>query len=218
CCHTMARESRWEGTVPIGKPIANTTVYILDGQQRVVPVGVYGEIYAGGDGLARGYLNGPELTAEKFVPHPFSARGGERLYRTGDVGRWLQDGSIEFLGRVDEQVKLRGFRIELGEVEAVLVQHPAVREAVVVIKEYGPGDERLVAYVVGEESLQSGELRQYLKGVLPEYMVPQVLVQLERLPLTFNGKVDRRALPAVEHARAETEQIVPAQTPVEEML
>src|SRR6185295_12846315 len=153
CCHTMARESRWEGTVPIGKPIANTTVYILDQQQRVAPVGVYGEIYAGGDGLARGYLNGAELTAEKFVPHPFSARAGERLYRTGDVGRWLSDGSIEFQGRVDEQVKLRGFRIELGEIEAALVQHPAVREAVVVVHTVDH-DKRLVAYVVGEESLE----------------------------------------------------------------
>jgi len=217
CCHTMTRESRWTGTVPIGKPIANTTVYILDQQQRAVPVGVYGEIYAGGDGLARGYLNSPELTAAKFVPHPFSAGGGERLYRTGDVGRWLSDGSIEFLGRVDHQVKLRGFRIELGEIEAVLAQHAAVQEAVVVVKEYGPGDERLVAYVVGEESFESGALRQYLKGVLPEYMVPQVLVQLERLPLTANGKVDRRALPAVEQVREETE-IVAAPTPVEEVL
>ena len=130
------------------------------------------------------------------MPHPFSARGGERLYRTGDVGRWLSDGSIEFLGRVDEQVKLRGFRIELGEIEAVLSRHAAVREAVVVVQEVND-DKRLVAYVVGEESLQSGELRQYLKGVLPEYMTPQVLVQMERLPLTANGKVDRRALPAV---------------------
>ena len=150
----MARESCWPGTVPIGKPIANTTVYILDREQREVPVGVYGEIYTGGDGLARGYLNGAELTAEKFVPHPFSARAGERLYRTGDVGRWLQDGSIEFLGRLDEQVKLRGYRIELGEIEAVLSRHAAVQEAVVAVKEYGHGDQRLVAYVVGEESLQ----------------------------------------------------------------
>src|SRR6185369_12068875 len=216
CCHVMERDSRWAGTVPIGKPIANTTVYILDQQQRPVPVGVYGEIYAGGDGLARGYLHGAELTAEKFVPHPFSESGGERLYRTGDVGRWLRDGSIEFLGRVDHQVKLRGFRIELGEIEAVLVQHPAVREAVAVIQTVND-DERLVAYVVGEESLESGALRQYLKDVLPEYMAPQVFVQLERLPLTANGKVDRRALPAVEQAREETELVL-AQTPVEEML
>src|SRR5215213_4424439 len=217
CCHRMERESRWPGSVPIGKPISNTTVYILDGQQRVVPVGVYGEIYAGGDGLARGYLNRPELTAEKFVPHPFSEGEGERLYRTGDVGRWLSDGNIEFLGRVDEQVKLRGFRIELGEIEAVLSRHAAVREAVVVVQSVND-DQRLVAYVVGEESLQSGALRQYLKGVLPEYMVPQVLVKLARLPLTENGKVDRRALPAVEHVREETEQLVLAQTPVEEVL
>src|SRR5678816_1279726 len=146
----------------------------------------------------------------------FSTRAGERLYRTGDVGRWLQDGSIEFLGRVDHQIKLRGFRVELGEIEAVLVQHPAVREAVVVVQTANQ-DERLVAYVVGEESLKSGELRQYLKDVLPEYMVLLVLVQLERLPLTESGKVDRRALPAVEDVREETE-IIAAQTPVEEML
>ena len=149
-------------SVPLGKPIANSQVYVLDGQQRVAPVGVSGELYIGGNGLARGYLNSPAMTAEKFVPHPFSERDGERLYRTGDVGRWLSDGSIEFLGRVDHQVKLRGFRIELGEIEAVLSRHAAVREAVVVVQEVNH-DQRLVAYVVGEESLESGELRQYLK-------------------------------------------------------
>ncbi|HEU4833563.1 MAG TPA: condensation domain-containing protein, partial [Pyrinomonadaceae bacterium] len=216
CCHTMERDSRWEGSVPIGKPISNSTVYILDQQQRPVPVGVYGEIYTGGDGLARGYLNWPELTAEKFVPHPFSERGGERLYRTGDVGRWLNDGSVEYLGRVDEQVKIRGFRIELGEIEAVLSRHPAVREAVVVVQTVN-NDKRLVAYVVGEASFESSELRQFLKDVLPEYMVPQAFVQLERLPLTENGKVDRRALPAVESVREETETVV-SQSPVEEVL
>jgi amino acid adenylation domain-containing protein len=220
CCHPMTRESRWEGTVPIGKPIANTTVYVLDQQQRVVPVGVYGEIYAGGDGLARGYLHSPELTAEKFVPHPFSASGGERLYRTGDVGRWLGNGSIEFLGRVDEQVKLRGFRIELGEIEAVLSRHAAVREAVVVVQEVNQ-DKRLVAYVVsaGEPEVSSTELRSYLREQLPAYMVPAFFVTLAELPLTPHGKVDRRALPAPERTRAQSEgSYVAARTPVEELL
>ena len=216
CCHTMEQDSHWQGSVPIGKPIANSTVYILDQQQQPVPVGVYGEVYAGGDGLARDYLNRAELTAEKFVPHPFSARGGERLYRTGDVGRWLNDGSVEYLGRLDEQVKIRGFRIELGEIEAVLSRHPAVREAVVVVQTVNH-DKRLVAYVVAEESLASGDLRQYVKGVLPEYMTPQAFVKMERLPLTENGKVDRRALPVVESSREETELVV-AQTPVQEVL
>ncbi|HET9396173.1 MAG TPA: non-ribosomal peptide synthetase, partial [Nitrospiraceae bacterium] len=204
-------------TVPIGKPIMNTQAYVFDQRLQPVPIGVIGELYVGGDGLMRGYLNEPALTAEKLIPHPHSTRAGERLYRTGDLVRLLSDGSIEFVGRADSQVKIRGFRIELGEIEAVLSRHAAVREAVVVVQTVND-DKRLVAYVVGDESLESGELRQYLKGVLPEYMVPQVLVQLERLPLTANGKVDRRALAAVEHVREETEQIVEVQTPVEEVL
>ncbi|HEU4834421.1 MAG TPA: amino acid adenylation domain-containing protein [Pyrinomonadaceae bacterium] len=203
--------------VPIGKPIANTQMYVLDRQQRVVPVGVNGELYIGGDGLARGYLNRPELTAEKFVPHPFSEREGARLYRTGDVGRWLSDGSIEFLGRVDEQVKLRGFRIELGEIEVALQQHPALREAVVVVREPAPQQKQLVAYVVAhDESVTTAELRTYLKGLLPEYMIPQVFVNLNEIPLTPNGKVDRRALPVPENV--ERAAMEAARTPVEEVL
>src|SRR5215213_4758559 len=212
---TKADVEQQAGSV-IGRALADLQLYVLDSRMKPVPVGVAGEVYVGGAGLARGYLNRPALTAEKFVPHPFSEREGERLYRTGDVGKWLHDGGLEYLGRLDEQVKLRGFRIELGEIEAVLSRHEAVREAVVVVQRVND-DQRLVAYVVGEESLKSGALRQYLKSVLPEYMVPQVLVQLERLPLTENGKVDRRALPAVEHVREETE-LVEAQTPVEEVL
>ncbi|HEU4834641.1 MAG TPA: amino acid adenylation domain-containing protein, partial [Pyrinomonadaceae bacterium] len=207
-----------KNSVPIGKPIPNTQMYVLDRQQRLVPVGVSGELYIGGDGLARGYLNRPGLTAEKFVPHPFSERAGARLYRTGDVGRWLSDGSIEFLGRVDEQVKLRGFRIELGEIEVALQQYPGLREAVVVVREAAPQQKQLVAYVVAHEneSLTTAELREHLKGLLPEYMIPQAFVSLNEIPLTPNGKVDRRALPQPE---SEVERAaMAARTPVEEVL
>src|ERR1043166_5695062 len=179
-------------TVPIGRGIANTRAYVLDAAQRVVPEGVRGELYLGGDGLARGYLGRPEITAEKFVPDPFSEVGGERLYRTGDIVRWV-DGALEFVGRVDEQVKVRGFRIELGEIEVALKEHEHVSDCVVVVQEDETG-KRLVAYVVSEEQ-SSSELRQYLKERLPEYMVPSVFVSLEQLPLTVNGKVDRKALP-----------------------
>jgi amino acid adenylation domain-containing protein len=186
-----------EEDVTIGRPIANTEVYVLDARQGLVPVGVAGELYIGGAGLARGYLNRPELTAERFVPHPYSQEAGARLYRTGDLARYLADGRLEYLGRVDRQVKLRGYRIELGEVEAALEAHAAVREAVVVAA--GEGAEgRLVAYVVcvlGSEC-ETGELREHLRGRLPEYMVPAQFMMLAALPLTPNGKVDRRALPA----------------------
>ena len=182
----------------IGRPIANTKAYILDREFRPVPVGVAGELYLGGEGLARGYLSRPELTAEKFVPHPFGSPG-ERLYRTGDLARWLTSGQIEFLGRIDNQVKLRGFRIELGEIEAVLFEHEAVRESVVVVS-----DNRLVAYVMPQGGDVTGnELRSYLKTRLPEYMVPSVFMMLTEMPLTANGKVDRRRLPAVEATRPE---------------
>jgi len=191
---------------------------VLDPQLEPAPIGVPGELLLGGDAVARGYLERPGLTAERFVPDPFGGAGG-RLYRTGDRARWLPGGEVEYLGRTDEQVKIRGFRIEPGEVEAVLSDHPAVREAVVVVREDAPGDRRLVAYVVAGESaaVTPADLRAHLKGRLPEYMVPSAVVVLESLPLTPSGKVARRALPAPEYASAETGHVAP-RTPVEEVL
>jgi amino acid adenylation domain-containing protein/non-ribosomal peptide synthase protein (TIGR01720 family) len=179
-------------SVLIGKPIANTRVYILDAQLSPVPIGVEGEICLGGDGLARGYLNRPELTREKFIPNPF--RQGERIYRTGDLGKWLPDGNIDCLGRADDQVKIHGYRIECGEIEAKLLDLPDVREAIVLPREMG-GEKALVAYVVGAGVLGGAALRERLRQDLPDYMIPTWFVQLERLPLTTNGKVDRRSLP-----------------------
>jgi len=186
----------------IGRAWPNTQLYVLDAGLRPVPVGVPGELYIGGVGLARGYQGRPELTAEKFVPDPFSEVPGARLYRTGDRVRWFSDGELDYLGRIDTQVKTRGFRIELGEVESVLAQHPAVHEAVVVIRQDVPGNPRLVAYVVmgAGQSAKAEELRAFLKEKLPEYMVPSAFVHLEAMPLSPNGKVDRKALPQPDEA------------------
>jgi amino acid adenylation domain-containing protein len=196
------------GAVPIGRPVMNATAYVLDRAQRLVPVGVAGELCIGGAGLARGYHNRPELTAEGFTPNPYAVSGGERMYRTGDLARYLPDGNIEFLGRVDEQVKVRGFRIELGEVESVLSRHEGVREAAVVARPDHVGGNRLVAYVVEREAgaAPAGGLRRHLKNSLPEYMIPSAFVTLGALPLTPNGKVDRRRLPEEDGARPELEE------------
>ncbi|HEY9741578.1 MAG TPA: amino acid adenylation domain-containing protein [Coleofasciculaceae cyanobacterium] len=230
-------------SIPIGRPIANTQIYLLDGQLQPVPIGIPGELYIGGDGLARGYLNRPELTALAFIPNPFiqeigngkqeikgensSLPSSSNLYKTGDLARYQADGNIEFLGRFDDQVKIRGFRIELGEIEAVLNQHPFVIEAVVIVQEDIPGDKHLVAYIVPnqEQASTAGPqgfaplLRQFMKEKLPGYMVPSTYVGLDSLPLTPNGKVDRRILPVVDTLSLDTkEDYVAPRTTVEEEL
>lgn len=200
----MKRDSHELPTV--GRPISNTEVYVLDRRGRPVPAGIPGELYLGGSGLARGYLGRPDLTAEKFAPDPFSAEPGARLYRTGDLARFLPDGSIDFLGRIDHQVKIRGFRIELGEVEAALNEHPAVKTCVVVAREEPDGDKQLVAYIVAGEELSQLEMKSFLRARLLEQMVPSAFVVLDEMPLTPNGKINRRALPAPEIVRPELEQ------------
>ncbi|WP_445243564.1 MULTISPECIES: amino acid adenylation domain-containing protein [unclassified Microcoleus] len=212
---------RYPGIVPIGRPIANTQLYILDRYLQPLPIGVPGELHIGGAGLARGYLNRPELTAEKFIPNPFSNSPDARLYKTGDRARYLPDGNIEYLGRIDSQVKIRGYRIELGEIEETLRQHSAVRDAVAIARDDGSGNKRLVAYVVlNQNQLPSiSNLRGYLQEKLPEYMVPAAFVMLESLPLTPNGKVDGKALPAPDRDRPELEEAFAApSTAIEKIL
>ncbi|MEW5930636.1 MAG: amino acid adenylation domain-containing protein, partial [Gemmatimonadota bacterium] len=206
------------GAIPIGGAIGDRRVYVLDRHLRPVPVGVAGELFVGGPAVARGYLNQPLATAGRFVPDPFSADAGARLFRTGDLGRWRPDGTIEFLGRNDFQVKIRGFRVELGEIEARLLEHPRVRETLVLAREDAPGDRRLVAYYVAEAVVEAEALRTHLAGSLPEYMVPAAFVWMERLPLTPNGKVDRRALPAPGGDAYATRAYEPPVGPVEEAL
>ncbi|WP_460202333.1 amino acid adenylation domain-containing protein [Scytonema sp. NUACC21] len=209
CIYRVPQGEIKSSSVPIGQPIANTLLYVLDQYHQLVPIGVPGEIYIGGVPLARGYLNRPELTALKFIPNPFSSEPGARLYKTGDLARYRADGNLEFLGRIDYQVKVRGYRIEFGEIEGLLEQHPEVQEAVVLMREDLPGNQRLVAYCVTntETALTTSDLRNFLKEQLPEYMVPSVFVQLKALPLTTNGKVDRRALPVPDGDRPELEEV-----------
>ncbi|MBC1189513.1 non-ribosomal peptide synthetase [Microcystis aeruginosa CS-558/01A06] len=184
-----------EKAPPIGRPISNTQVYILDQYQQPVPIGIPGELYIGGSGLARGYLNRPDLTDAKFIAHPLSQKNSDRLYKTGDLVRYGNDGQIEFIGRIDHQVKIRGFRIELGEIETILNQHPQVKEAIIIAREDQPGVKRLCAYVIASQNLTVSQLRLFLQEKLPQYMVPAFFVLLDAFPLTPNGKIERRALP-----------------------
>jgi acyl-coenzyme A synthetase/AMP-(fatty) acid ligase len=205
--------------IPIGRPIANTELYVLDAQRRPVPVGVAAELYIGGAGVTRGYLNRPELSAERFVPDPFRNEPGARLYRTGDLARWRDDGVMEFLGRIDHQVKIRGHRIELGEIESALTDHAGVREAVVFAREDAPGDVRLVGYVIARDSHRdawqesdalAAALREWLRDRLPDAMVPSNFVALDAFPQTPNKKIDRKALPAPNAARVAASAAEPA--------
>jgi amino acid adenylation domain-containing protein len=196
------RVTAGEGPVPIGPPIDNTQFYVLDTQNELAPIGVPGELHIGGDGLARGYFQRPELTTEKFIRNAFSSAPDSRLYKTGDLVRRNGDGSIEFLGRLDHQVKLRGFRIELGEIETVLARYPGVREAIVIVREDVPGDRRLVAYLTSDQqALTVVAVREFLTGKLPNYMLPSAVVRMDSMPLTPNGKIDRKALPAPDSGR-----------------
>jgi aspartate racemase len=197
CCHVMRHGDRIGESVPIGRPISNTRVYILDDALRPVPAGEIGELYTAGDGLARGYLNNPDATREKFLPDPFVGEPGERMYRTGDLARWTADGLVEFLGRADQQVKILGHRIEPGEIEAALAAHPEVRQSCVVAHGDGSGSKRLVAYYVAStgRGATPGGLKDFLAAKLPQYLVPALFIQLPALPLSPNGKVDRAALP-----------------------
>ncbi|MEH2314169.1 MAG: amino acid adenylation domain-containing protein [Nostoc sp.] len=209
--------------ISIGCPLANTQLYILDSHLQPVPIGISGELYIGGEGLARGYLNRPELTAEKFISNPFSPNPKSRLYKTGDLARYLPDGQIEYLGRIDYQIKLRGFRIELGEIETALLQHPGVKEGVVIVREDTSNENNLVGYIVaetGQDSLQViSQLRRFLKQELPDFMVPTIFMALEAMPLTPNGKVDRKALPEPDASRPELEaNYVAPRTPIEQQI
>nr|WP_309245933.1 non-ribosomal peptide synthase/polyketide synthase [Bacillus glycinifermentans] len=195
-------------TIPIGSPLANTTALIMDEHGRLLPIGVPGELCISGDGLSKGYLNREELTAEKFIPHPFIP--GERLYKTGDLAKWLPDGNIEFIGRIDHQVKIRGFRIELGEIESQLQKHDAISETIVTVREDGESRPYICAYITAKRDIAIGELREWLRSKLPEYMIPAYFVKLDKLPLTKNGKVDRKALPEPDKtAASETEYEAP---------
>jgi aryl carrier-like protein len=232
-CATLADCVPGAPVTPLGPPIGGARLYVLDAELRPVARGVRGELYVGGAGVSRGYLGRPELTAERYVPEPFSGEPGARMYRTGDVVRWMPDGQLEFFGRADEQVKVRGFRIELGEIEAALRAEPSVGEAVVVVRKGAQGESKLVAYVVPTSPLLPGEgrgegataprldlsrLRAFLGQRLPEYMVPAAFVPLAALPLNTSGKVERKALPAPEQAREVPGGYEPPRTPEERAL
>ncbi len=199
--------------MPIGRPVANTQLYILDKHLQPVPIGAVGELHIGGVQVGRGYWQRPELTAEKFIPDPFRSDPEAHLYKTGDLARYLPDGVIEYLGRIDHQVKIRGFRIELGEIESVLLEHPEIREAVVVVWDSESGEQRLVAYIVFVSGKEPSivEVRNHLRQMLPEYMIPAHFAVLQSLPLTHNGKVNRLALPAPDmtHRNIETPLVLP---------
>ncbi|WP_414512339.1 non-ribosomal peptide synthetase [Nostoc sp. PCC 9305] len=221
CCHPITAPLQPDVSIPIGRPIANTQVYILDQNLQSVSIGEVGELYIGGDGLARGYLNRPDLTAEKFISHSFDGNLATRLYKTGDLARYLPDGNIEFLGRIDNQVKIRGFRIELGEIEREIAQHPDVREIAVLARQDEAGEKQLTAYIVPHynSGYTHNKLRSFLQQRLPNYMVPSAFVMLESLPLTANGKVDRHKLPAPSRERPQLEQAyIAPQTDLERLL
>jgi acyl carrier protein len=208
-----------EEPILVGRPIDNTQVYILDSKLQLLPSGVIGELYVGGDGLARGYWKRSDLEAERFIPDPFSGRAGTRLYKTGDLARYRPDGNIECLGRSDNQVKIRGFRVELGEIESVLRSHPAIRDACVVVREDHPGDQRLVGYVTLMEKADAAfaAINSFLKERLPGYMIP-TLVAMEEFPLTPNGKLDRLALPVPGDLKAAPQETPEPLDPIEQLL
>jgi len=218
-CATVAQITHGSEKITIGRPISNTQVYILDSHHQPVPIGVLGELHIGGDGLARGYLNRPELTLEKFIPNPFSDQLSARLYKTGDLVRYLPDGNIEYIGRIDNQVKIRGFRIELGEIETILNSHPHIQQAVVIATAEIAGNKRLVAYIVtSNDTLTTNQLRDFLKGKLPEYMVPSIFVTLDTLPLTPNGKIDKKALPIPDGEITREHEYIAPSTAIEQIL
>ncbi|MEH1869066.1 MAG: amino acid adenylation domain-containing protein [Nostoc sp.] len=218
-CFTVLAESRIDKSIPIGRVIGNTQVYILDSNLQAVPIGVWGEMCVGGAGLARGYWNRPELNQQRFIPNPFGHPNADRLYKTGDLVRYLPDGNIEFFSRIDNQVKIRGFRIELAEIEVILTQHPQVRDAVVIAREDKPGIKNLAAYLISEGKQPiSSELRSFLKEKLPDYMIPASFTVLEAFPITPNGKVDRRALPVPEFEFNDKTSFVSPRTDVEKIL
>jgi amino acid adenylation domain-containing protein len=221
CCYAITAQSPIENSVPIGRPISNTFVYILDRNLQPLPIGVPGELYIGGDGLAVGYLKNSQLTAEKFIPNPFAISSGDRLYKTGDLVRYLADGNIEFLGRKDFQVKIRGFRIELSEIEAIISRHQDIQDVIIVAKDDLLGNKSLIAYVVAklETEITPSQLRSFLKEKLPDYMIPDVFVVMDKLPLTPNGKVDKNSLPLTEDRRSQldVDYVIP-QTELERLI